>query len=154
MIPSRSSSYISSQQYEGVEQHPEVEVIKNPPEWKYIEHLIGKSQIPVPLVKSEYPSGWTPPNPALNKDLPYAVHRTKNFMVPVYLEITFRGTRRISFLKNIEGDIWKLNQELVELIERKGGKRAFSRVNEMNRTIKFKGDYVTLIQKYLLSKGL
>lgn len=75
-------------------------------------------------------------------------------MVPVFLEITFKGHRRMSIVKHIEGDIWALEEELHRLIETRAGKRIFSRVNEMNRTIVFKGDYVTLIQKYLMSKGL
>lgn len=140
--------------FQGVEKHPEVEVIKNPPEWKYVEELIGQSTIPLPLVKSEYPSGWTPPNPAKYKKLPYFVARSKNFMVPVYLQIKFNGLSRRSILKNVEGDIWKLEKELHELIERKANRRVFSRINEMNRQIMFKGDYVMLIEKYLISKGL
>lgn len=129
-------------------------MIQNPPEWKYVEDLLGKPTIPLPLVKPEYPSGWTPPNPEKYKDLPYFVARSKNFMVPVYLQIKYNGLSRRSILKNIEGDIWQLDKELHELIEKKAKKRVFSRVNEMNRQIMFKGDYVTLIQKYLISKGL
>lgn len=131
-----------------------MEVVQNPPEWKYVEELLGASTIPKPKVKASYPSGWSPPDLEKVKKLPYFVTRTKNFMLPVYLEITYRGTRRCSILKNIEGDIWKLEEELSELIERKSNKPCYSRVNEMNRQIKFKGDFVTLIQKYLASKGL
>lgn len=110
--------------------------------------------IPVPLVKAEYPSGWTPPDPAKYKKLPYFVRRTKNFMVPVYLQIKYRGLSRRSIVRYIEGDIWRLERELHELIERKANKKVYSRINEMSRQILFKGDYVTLIQKYLISKGL
>lgn len=131
-----------------------MEVIQNPPEWKYVEDLLGSSTIPKPKVKESYPSGWSPPDMEKLKKLPYYVARTKNFMVPCFLEITYRGTRRCSILKHIEGDIFKLEEELAELIERKSGKPCYSRVNEMNRKIKFKGDFVTLIQKYLVSKGL
>lgn len=134
--------------------HPEVEVIQNPPEWKYVEQLIGLPTISPPKMKAEYPSGWTPPNPEKFKLLPYFVERTRNFMVPVYLLITFRGQRRVTKVRNIEGDIWKLESELHALIEKKSGKKAYSRVNEMNREIRFKGDFVTLVQKYLISKGL
>lgn len=154
IVPLRLSSFKSSQQFEDIDKHPKVEVIQNPPEWKYVERLLGNKLIPKPTIKAEYPSGWAPPDPTRFKDLPYFVKRTRNYMLPVYLEIAFRGQRHISMLKNIEGDIWKLEEELHRMLENKIGKRIFSRINEMNRTIKFKGDYVTLIQKYLLSKGL
>jgi large subunit ribosomal protein L49 len=74
--------------------------------------------------------------------------------VPVYLEILQNGTTRRSVVKHIEGDIWALDEEIRKLITKKTGKRSYSRINEMNRKIVFKGDYVTLIQKYLISKGL
>lgn len=115
---------------------------------------MGPETIGKPTVKAEYPSGWTPPNPALYKDLPYFVGRTRNFMVPVYLEITYRGQRRVTKVRQIEGDIWKLEDELKKLIEKRVQRRIHSRINEMTRQIVFKGDYVTLIQKHLLRKGL
>lgn len=152
-MPSRLSSYLTSERFHGIEQHPDVEVIHNPPEWKFVEHLLGKETIPKPLVKEEYPSGWSPPDPARYKDIPYFIERTKNFMLPVYLSITFRGQRRLTKLKNIEGDIWKMEADLHQLIEKRAGRRVYSRINEMNRQIVFKGDYVTLVQKYLLDKG-
>jgi large subunit ribosomal protein L49 len=137
-----------------VDKHPDVEVIYNPPEWKYVEQLIGNTTIPKPTVKSEYPSGWAPPDPSRYNKLPYFVGRTRNFMMPVYLAITFRGQRRVTRVKFIEGDIWKLEAELHELIEKRTGKTVYSQINEMNRQIQFKGDYVTLIEKYLFDKGL
>lgn len=130
-------------------------MIKNPPEWKYVEDLLGKKLIPQPEPKREFSSGWQPQDPAKYKDLPYFVKRTRNHMLPVYLDITFRGSRRITFIKNIEGDIWKLEQECIDLIKSKTNNNPqYSQINEMNRTIKIKGDYVILIQKYLYSKGL
>lgn len=61
--------------------------------------------------------------------------------------------RRVTRIKDIEGDIWKLEKDLHKLIEKRVKKTIFSRINEMNRQIVFKGDYVTLVQKYLLEKG-
>lgn len=147
------SSYMSSERYAGIDRHPEVEVIRNPPEWKYVEQLLGKPTIPKPTVKSEYPSGWTPPDPARYKRLPYYIERTKNHMYPVFLHITFRGQRRITKVKYIEGDIWKLEADLHALIQQRVGWRVYSRINEMNRQILFKGDFVTLIQKHLAALG-
>jgi large subunit ribosomal protein L49 len=130
-----------------------VEVIKNPPEWKYVEELLGHSTIPKPTVKAEYPSGWCPPDPMRSKQLPYHIDRTKNFMLPVYMHVAFRGFKRTTKVRRIEGDIWKLEEDLRRAIEARTGKRSYSRINEMNRTIFFKGDYVTLIEKYLVDKG-
>lgn len=127
---------------------------QNPPEWKYVEELLGYQTIPKPTSKSEYPSGWCPPDPSKNKNLPYFIARTRNFMVPAYLHVGFRGYRRTTQVKHIEGDIWKLEQDLRNLIQGRTKKPCYSRINEMNRTIVFKGDYVTLIQKYLYTLGL
>lgn len=154
LIPSRSSSFTSSEKFKSVENHPEVEVIPNPPEWKIVERLLPSRVVQIPKLKAEYPSGWTPPNPEKNQKLPYFVARTRNHMVPVYMLTTYRGMRRVTKVRGIEGDIWQLESELHELIEKKSGKICYSRVNEINREIRFKGDYVTLIQKYLISKGL
>ncbi|CRK97650.1 CLUMA_CG011035, isoform A [Clunio marinus] len=153
-IPVRASSFNASEEFKDYDNHPDVVVTKNPPEWKYVERLLGYQVIPKPTVKSEYPSGWTAPNPELYKDLPYFIERTKNYMLPVYLHITFRGQRRTTLIKNIEGDIWQLEQELNKVISKRVQKRIFSRINEMSRQIVFKGDYVTLIQKYLADRGL
>lgn len=129
-------------------------MIHNPPEWKYVEQLINTGVVPTPIFKAEYPSGWVPPDPEKYKKLPYFVERTRNHMVPVYLNIAFHGLRRHTLLKNIEGDIWKLEKDLHDLIEQRAKKRIYSRINEMNRRIVFKGDYVTLIQKHLIAIGL
>ena len=154
-MPLKCGRFRSSEYFQGSEHHPEVEVIKNPPEWKYVEHLIEKKLIPQPEFKAEYSSGWQPQDPEKYKDLSYFIKRTRNHMLPVYLRITYRGNRRITFIKYIEGDIWKLEQECIDLIKSKTSNNPqYSQINEMNRTIKIKGDYVTLIQKYLYSKGL
>jgi large subunit ribosomal protein L49 len=145
----------SSEFFQGIDHHPDVEIIKNPPEWKYVEDLISKKLIPQPENESEYSSGLQPQDPQRYKDLSYYVKRTRNHMLPVYLPITHRASRRITFIKNIEGDIWKFEQECIDLIKSKNNKNPqYSQINEMNRTIKIKGDYATLIQKYLYTKGL
>lgn len=154
-MATKYSRFRSSEQFQGAEHHPEVEIIKNPPEWKYVEDLIGMKLIPQPDIKPEYPSGWQPQDPEKYKNLPYYVKRTRNHMLPVYLQITHRGSRRVTIVKHIEGDIWQLEKECIELIKSKTNNNPqYSQINEMNRIIKIKGDYATLIQKYLYSKGL
>jgi len=153
IFPSLSSNFRASELFKGIEQHPEVEVIWNPPEWKYVEYLLGKKTVPIPKVKQEYPSGWTPPDPAKYKNFPYFIERTRNYMLPVYLNTKFRGLRRITKITGIEGDIWKLEADLHQLIEKRAKKKIYSRINEMNRQIVFRGDFVTLVKKHLIAQG-
>lgn len=126
-------------------------MLKNPPEWKYVERILRKPLVPVPEPKSEYPSGW---QPQTNIDHPYYVARTKNHMIPVYMVTYYRGMRRITRLRKIQGDIWLLERELRECIEKRIGKKIASRVNELSGQILFKGDCLTIIQEFLMKKGL
>lgn len=154
-MPIKYGRFQSSEKFKDIELHPEVEVIHNPPEWKYVEELLGEKLVPTPEHKSEYPSGWKPQDPEQYKKLPYYVRRTKNHMLPVFLTIRYRGFRRLTFIKNIEGDIWELEKECAEIIkERTRNNPVYSHINEMAGLIKIKGDFVTLIQKHLLNKGL
>lgn len=136
---------------EPIDEYPQIEVLKNPPEWKYVERILRKSLVPEPQPKSEYPSGW---RPQTNLNNPYYVARTKNHMMPVYLSRYYRGQRRITKLRRIQGDIWLLEKELRTCIESRIGKQIASRVNELSGQIRFKGDYVTIVQEYLMKKGL
>lgn len=147
----RYSSFRSSNQVEPIEEYPQVEVLKNPPEWEYVEQILRKPLVPEPQPKSEYPSGW---RPQTNLSNPYYVARTKNHMIPVYLNRFFRGTRRITELRKIQGDIWLLERELRDCIETRIGRKIASRVNELSGQITFKGDYVTIINDFLMKKGL
>lgn len=38
--------------------------------------------------------------------LPYNIERTKNHMLPIYVEETDANTRKFTRIKNIQGDIW------------------------------------------------
>lgn len=132
---------------------PNVEVLKNPPEWKYVERILPKPTVPVPAPKAVYSSGWKPQNDNALK-YAYFIQRTRNHMLPIYLKINFRGLRKQTVIKNISGDIWKLNHELMDYIEYYMAKKERSHVNEFTQIIKINGDYVNLIKDYLISKGL
>uniref|UniRef100_A0A1Q3FBN1 Large ribosomal subunit protein mL49 n=1 Tax=Culex tarsalis TaxID=7177 RepID=A0A1Q3FBN1_CULTA len=147
----RQSSFRSSEPVGDLSQVPEVEVVKNPPEWKHVERLLAPRIVPKPLAKAEYPSGWKPPS--AKADQKYFVARTKNFMLPVYLRRSFRGQRIVTAVRRIDGDIWQLEAELRYLIEKKLNKQIITRVNEMNGVIEFKGDFVTIVEGFLLEKG-
>lgn len=158
----RSSSYLTSPAVSPLSEYPEVEIVYNPPEWKYVERLLPKSTVPRPIVKSEYPSGWRPAsidttstnvNDLLRQN-GYFVGRTRNYMIPVYLHVTFRGQRRVTRLRYVQGNLWKLEAELRQLVERaRAGRPCATRVNEMSGQIHIHGDYVDIVRDYLKSKG-
>lgn len=131
---------------------PQIEILRNPPEWKFVEHLLPAATVPTPTIKKEYPSGWRPQtiDPSQSK---YFIRRNKNHMVPVYLSITFRGTRRVTELMKIEGDIWALAEELRDFLEDYTDRKMAIRVQEFSGQIWIKGDYVNLIKGYLMDKG-
>lgn len=135
-------------------EYPKIEIFKDSVEWKYVEKLLAPKIVPRPALKEEYPSEWTPQklNRKSNKQ-PYFIERTKNHMIPVYIDRTFRGMRILTKLRRVEGDIWALESELKNIIETSTGKKIITRVNEMNGQIEFKGDHLNLIHDYLMSKG-
>ncbi|XP_050072005.1 probable 39S ribosomal protein L49, mitochondrial [Anopheles maculipalpis] len=148
----RWSSFRSSEPVGDLAQYPEVEVVRNPPEWKYVERLLAPRTVPKPTPKESYPSGWKPASPQPN--LKYVVLRTKNHMLPVYLRRAFRGQRRITAIRHVEGDIWQLEAELRYLIEKQLSRPIITRVNEMSGQIELKGDHVGFVEKFLLEKGM
>ncbi|XP_034175371.1 mitochondrial ribosomal protein L49 isoform X1 [Osmia lignaria lignaria] len=152
-VHKRWGSYRTAPKCQDPAQYTDYEVTKDPEEWKYVESLLKHKTIPVPsFEKKEYPSGWKPPvsNPG---DYPYYIPRTKNYMQPIYLEITFRGTRRVTVLRKIQGDIWKLKSELTKYLHVNTNKPIGVRVNELIGEIRFRGDYVTLVKNWLDEKG-
>jgi len=54
---------------------------------------------------------------ALPTDYPYFIERTKNYMRPVYLTRNSKGTKRITKITKIQGDIWTLERDMKRYIE-------------------------------------
>lgn len=133
-----------------------IEVLKSPPEWKYVERLLGERIIaPAPVGDKYLPSGWKPQKDVteLKERYPYFVNRSRNHQIPVYLLATFRGQRKITKLKRIEGDIWALEKDLKNMLEKTLKKRVETRVNEVSGQIDFKGIHVDMITNHLLEQG-
>lgn len=128
------------------------EITRDANEWKFVEDILPRSVVPDPKPKSEYPSGWQPPADNL-AERPYYVERTKNHMVPVFMETTYRDTRRLTYVKKIKGDIWQLHQELTQFLQNESIKPIRSQVNEFAGYICFHGDHVNAIKYYLTQKG-
>lgn len=75
-------------------------------------------------------------------------------MLPVYLKISERGMRRITAIKRVEGDIWKLSSELVEYLKPKMYYSTIGvKVEELKRTIFLRGDYLEYTKRFLSDKG-
>ncbi|KAF5285346.1 hypothetical protein FQA39_LY04445 [Lamprigera yunnana] len=128
------------------------EVSQNPEEWKYVERTLPAPTVPTPIPKDKYPSEWKPQGKNLiNK--PYFISRTKNHMLPVYLCISQRGMRRITKIRNIQGDIWLLEQQLRKFLEPQNDRPIRSQVNEFVRHIRFHGDHVNAIKYWLMERN-
>ncbi|XP_022217137.2 probable 39S ribosomal protein L49, mitochondrial [Drosophila obscura] len=151
--PARLSSFRSSKEVQTLEQYPEVEPVANAAAWKFVERLLPPQTVPRPVAKTDYPSGWQPQK-SDGSDSGYFVARTKNHMVPVYLHTRFRGQRRITVVRRVQGDIWALEKDLRSVVEQaRNGKLCATRVNELSGQIHIHGDYVDVLRDHLKAKG-
>lgn len=147
----RYSSFQSSHKVRPLEEYPDVEVVKDPKLWKFVEDILPQSMVPKLIPKAEYPTTWQPPKQD-RPDGDYFVARTKNHMIPVYLDTSHRGTRRITTIRKIQGNLWTLEKEICELVK-KNGRRYAGRVNEMSGILTVHGDHVVTVRKFLMEKG-
>lgn len=134
-------------------EYTDFEISKDPEEWKYVTRLLSSPIIaPRPSTTERLPSGWKPPT-CHPHDYQYFVERTRNHMIPVYLICLNRGERKITVVRKIQGDIWCLHKELKHFIKNETTKSPGVKINELSGEIKFRGDYVMLIKKWLEDKG-
>ncbi|XP_036139774.1 probable 39S ribosomal protein L49, mitochondrial isoform X2 [Monomorium pharaonis] len=137
-IQQRWGSYRSSLKYTIPEDYTDYEITKDPNEWKYVECALGYKVIPKPMIEdTKHPSGYKPAT-AVPTDYPYFVERTKNYMQPVYLNRNPRGTKKITKISKIQGDIWALERDMKQYIEEQTGKKIASQIHEFAGVIKFK----------------
>ncbi|XP_050421798.1 probable 39S ribosomal protein L49, mitochondrial [Adelges cooleyi] len=155
LVNKRDSSYRSSPIANDPSHYAKYEVTSAPVDWQYVERLLPQSIIPPPPETKNLPSGWQPQTAKFG-DYPYFVHRTRNHMLPVYLKISMRGTRRITQVNNVDGDIWALEKALKKYLERlfEDKRIIASKVHEVCGQLCFHGDHVTKINNWLLKKGL
>ncbi|XP_017878548.1 probable 39S ribosomal protein L49, mitochondrial [Ceratina calcarata] len=152
-VQKRWGSYRTSPKYLDPSKYTDYEVTTDPKEWEYVERLLKPKAIPTPCMDNkEYPSGWKPPV-SKPHDYPYFIERTKNYMQPVYLEIGHRGLRKVTEVRKIHGDIWALEAELKKYIKEHVNKPIGIRTNELAGIIKFRGDYVNLVKRWMDEKG-
>ncbi|KAG6453742.1 hypothetical protein O3G_MSEX008294 [Manduca sexta] len=152
LVSKKYSNYAHSPFVTRIKEQYDYEIVKKPQEWEYVERLLPFETLPKVTLKDSYPSGWVPPKEeALNN--PYFVRRNKYSDLPIFLNISHRGMRKISSIKKIEGDIWKMNDELKAYLKMKNNKFVQTRVHEVGRFIETKGDYVNDIKEWALAKG-
>lgn len=75
-------------------------------------------------------------------------------MHPVYLTLSKRGMRKLTYIRRIQGDIWKLESDLKKHLEQfKKRNIVSSRINELAGVVVFRGDFVSIVKKWLEEKG-
>lgn len=152
LVSRNYSNYKNSPLVHKITEQYEYEIVKNPAEWTYVERLLPFETIPEVQPKAKYPSGWVPPKEEA-LELPYFISRTKNHSLPIYLQLTFKGGRKITMIRKIDGDIWQMNDEIKEFLKEKMKRYVETRVHELGRFIEVKGDYVNDLRDWAHSKG-
>ena len=88
-----------------------------------------------------------------DKNLPYFLPRTRNHMQPVFLQLSKRQVRKLTYVTKIQGDIWQFESDLKKHLEAKVKKQVGSRINEPAGVVIFHGDHVSATKAWLDSKG-
>ncbi|KER25271.1 hypothetical protein T265_07255 [Opisthorchis viverrini] len=132
-------------------------------DFEWVRKVITINDIPLPNenINSATPSGWVPPNPEISKNYSYSVRRSKNHMLPVYYKQKERkkaershGTRNLTIIRHIDGDMWALAEDLRQLLQPKcDGGLFLCQVDEATRQIKMEGIFLEEVSSFLLSCG-
>ncbi|KAL0114430.1 hypothetical protein PUN28_011586 [Cardiocondyla obscurior] len=139
--------------YTTPEDYTDFEVTNDPNEWKYVERLFGYKVIPKPPTGNiELPSGYKPVF-ASSKENPYFIERTRNYMQPVFLNMNPRNNKKVTVIRKIQGNIWTLEQDIKQYVEKQLKKKFASQIHEFAGIIKFKGDCVSCVKEWMNMKG-
>ncbi|XP_030648480.1 large ribosomal subunit protein mL49 isoform X2 [Chanos chanos] len=127
-------------------------IVESTEEFKFVERLIPPSRIPPPpKYDGPSPSGWIPPS-EVTPALPYMIRRSRMHNVPVYTDIK-HGSRKMTVLRKVEGDIWALEKDVKEYLKELTGRELATQVNEVSMTIRIKGVFDKELKDWLLKKG-
>lgn len=154
-LPLRHGSYRNPKLVsEDISKYTKYEVSKDPEEWKFVENLLPKKIIPPPKYEANLPSGYKPATVEPGK-YPYYVKRSRNHMLPVYLDRRKRHNERRTKILHISGDIWKLHDSLQRHLGKIYPKEPMfaSKVNEVYSQIIFRGDYYEAVCKFFYDRG-
>lgn len=147
--PSRAPPLDTTQTYTGV--------IESAEDFRYVERLLPRDTVPPAPTKFSFespaPSGWIPAA-AVPPPLPYFVRRTRWHNLPVYLIVCENGTKHLTSVRHIQGDIWQMDQDLREFMTPLmfDGLVA-TQVSEVNRFIRLKGNLIEPMKQFLLERG-
>lgn len=152
-INKRLASFKTSPVYNEENKYTDYEISQDPAEWSYVERLFKPKFIPTPPKYVDVTaSGWKSPKDDAKK-LPYFVRRTKNHMQPVYIHRKNRCLRQLTVVRKIEGDIIALEADLKKYIEDVSKLKVGSQISEPGGIIKFRGDFASIIKKWLDQHG-
>ncbi|KAM3824720.1 large ribosomal subunit protein mL49 [Vipera latastei] len=129
-------------------------IVESTEEYKFVERLIPPTTVPVPPKHDQYPtpSGWRAPQD-LPPDLPYFVRRSRMHNVPVYKDTSHHGTRKITVIRKIEGDIWALENDVKSFLTELSGQTPATQVNENTCSIRVKGYFEEELKTWLMDRG-
>uniref|UniRef100_A0A8P4K0P5 Large ribosomal subunit protein mL49 n=1 Tax=Dicentrarchus labrax TaxID=13489 RepID=A0A8P4K0P5_DICLA len=118
----------------------------------FFVRLIPPSRVPAPPKHAGVtPSGWTPPADS-PPPLPYMIRRSRMHNIPVYTDLT-NGSRKTTLVRKVEGDIWALEKDVKQYLEKLTGKELPTQVNEVTMTLRVKGHFDLELKEWLASKG-
>lgn len=86
-------------------------------------------------------------------NLPYFLPRTRNHMQPVFLQLSKRQVRKLTYVSKIQGDIWQFESDLKQHLQTKVKRPVASRINEPAGVVIFHGDHVSAAKQWLDEKG-
>jgi len=94
------------------------------------------------------PSGWVPPaeNPP---DLGFNIRRSRTNNIPVYTNLRNSGTRVITTVRKVSGDL----KALEKCLRYKLGDDKVYQINEITSCVKVKGHHKKEVTKLLLELG-
>lgn len=147
-------------QSEAATDYTKVRNIATPELWEYVERLARITVAPMPRMRKAgepivpLPSGFVPP-PETPPDLPYYVPRTRNYLLPVYYNLSSDPEQCFTIVKQVSGDLWQLEMELRDHLESLSEKkrRILTSVQETDSVVQFRGRYINEVVDWLHARG-
>ncbi|XP_068607506.1 large ribosomal subunit protein mL49 [Brachionichthys hirsutus] len=120
--------------------------------YRFVERLIPPTRVPDPPKHAGVaPSGWSAP-PAAPPPLPYMIRRSRMHNIPVYTDVT-NGSRKMTVIRKVEGDIWALDRDVKHYLKGVTGKELPTQVNDVTMTLKVKGHFDRELKDWLTTRG-
>lgn len=103
-------------------EYTETRNVTTPQLWSYVESLERIKIAPKPRFRKPHepiepmPSGFYPP-PEQYPDLPYAVIRTRNYLLPLYYKLDRDPEKCTTLINRVTGDLWELEHDVRTYLE-------------------------------------